>query len=161
MRALRGVLLLVLALALSAPVLAADFEVGRNAYDRGDYATALKEWKPLAEQGRAEAQAGLGVMYDLGDGVSQDYAAAARWYRLAAEQGDAKAQNNLGFLYEYGQGVARDQVKALMWYRLAVARFPPGKGRDAAVRNREIVERKMTPEQIAEAQRLAREWKPK
>ena len=96
-----------------------------------------------------------------GLGVPLDYTEAAKWVRLAAEQGHAGAQNNLGFMYDHGQGVARDQVKGLMWYSLAAARFPPGEDRDTAVRNREIVERKMTPEQITEAERLAREWKPK
>jgi hypothetical protein len=161
MRALRGVFVLVLALALSAHVLAADYQAGVDAAGRGDYVTALKEWRPLAEQGHAGAQFNLGTMYTNGLGVPLDYTEAAKWVRLAAEQGHAGAQNNLGFMYDHGQGVARDQVKGLMWYSLAAARFPPGEDRDTAVRNREIVERKMTPEQITEAERLAREWKPK
>jgi hypothetical protein len=161
MRALRGVVVLVLALALSAHVLAADYQAGVDAADRGDYAAALKEWRPLAERGHAGAQFNLGTMYTNGLGVPLDYTEAAKWVRLAAEQGHAGAQNNLGFMYDHGQGVARDQVKGLMWYSLAAARFPPGEDRDTAVRNREIVERKMTPAQVAEAQRLAKQWKPK
>ncbi len=79
MRALRGVVIFVLALALSGPVLAADPQAGKEAYNRGDYATALKEWRPLAEQGKADAQLGLGAMYALGQGVPQDYAEAIKW----------------------------------------------------------------------------------
>ena len=73
-----------------------DFDKGLTAAQSGDYATALREWTPLAEQGNAAAQTNLGVMYDNGQGVPQDYAAAVRWYRLAAEQGYAAAQSNLG-----------------------------------------------------------------
>ena len=99
MRAFRAAIVLVLALALPAPVLAADLETGGAAYDRGDYATALEEWRPLAEQGDADAQLGLGAMYFYGQGVPQDYAEAVKWYRLAAEQGQADAQIALGFMY--------------------------------------------------------------
>ena len=141
--------------------MAADFQTGLEAYKRGNYATALEEWRPLAEQGLARAQHDLGFMYDNGEGVAQDHSEAARWYRLAAEQGLAEAQNNLGVLYEDGESDTRDNVKALMWYSLAAARFPPGEDRDTAVRNRKIVATQMTPEQLAEAQRLASEWKPK
>ena len=79
----------------SAPAYA-DFEAGLEAYKRGDYETALREFKPLAEQGIAEAQFNLGVMYVTGQGVPQDNKEAAKWYRLAAEQGVAEAQFNLG-----------------------------------------------------------------
>ena len=75
---------------------AQDFDRGLAAAQSGDFATALKEWRPLAEQGDALAQYNLGAMYEFGDGVVQDYAEAVRWYRLAAEQGHAKAQYNLG-----------------------------------------------------------------
>ncbi len=123
--------------------------------------TALREWRPLAEQGNANAQFFLGVMYDKGQGVRQDLREAARWFRKAAEQGVAEAQSNLGFMYGYGEGVPQDYAQAYMWYDLAASRFPPGEGRDIAVKNRDIVAKKMTPAQISEAQKLAREWKPK
>ncbi len=90
MRALRTAVVLVLALALPAPVLAADFQAGVEAAKRGDLATALKEWRPLAEEGHAEAQRHLGIMYYTGSGVTQDYAEAEKWYRLSAEQGNAE-----------------------------------------------------------------------
>ncbi len=84
MRALRGVIVLVLALALAAPVLAADLEAGKEAYDRGDYATALNEWLPLAEQGNAVAQSSVAVIYAAGKGVPPDYVLAHMWLNLAA-----------------------------------------------------------------------------
>jgi hypothetical protein len=161
MRELRGVFILVLALVLSAPVLAADFQAGLEAYKRGEYATALEELRPLAELGLAEAQSMLGVRYENGEGVPQDYAEAVKWYRLAAEQGDAYAQLKLGVMYENGQGVAQDYVLAHMWFNLAAAYLPAGEIQDTAATNRLIIETSMTPAQVAEAQRLARQWKPK
>ena len=80
----------------------ADFQKGLTAYERGDYATALREWTPLAEQGVADAQYNLGVMYGNGKGVPKDYETAVKWYRLAAKQGNASAQFNLGVMYGKG-----------------------------------------------------------
>ena len=134
----------------------ADYQVAGDAYNRGDYNTALKEWRPLAEQGDADAQFNLGVMYDMGLGVPQDYQEAVRWYRRAAEQGNAGAQNNLGFMYGNAQGVPKDYVLAHMWLNLVAA-----KGLKDAGELRDFLEKDMTPAQLAEAQRLAREWKPK
>ncbi len=98
----------------------ADLKAGVEAYQRGDYATALKECRPLAEQGDAHAQNNLGVMYFLGKGVPEDFVRAHMWFNLAAAQGDELARIN------------RDRLTE-----------------------------QMTPVQLAEAQRLAREWKPK
>ncbi len=131
------------------------------AYQPGDYATALREWRPLAERGNAKAQFNLGVMYRIGEGVPQDDAEAARWYSKAAEQGDANAQNNLGVMYRIGLGVPQDYAHAHMWFNLAASKFPPGKNRDTAVKNRDKIAKRMTPAQISEAQKLAREWRPK
>ena len=97
----------------------ADSDKGKAAYERGDYATALKEWRPLAEEGDARAQTSLGFMYFKGHGVSQDYGEAVKWIRRAAEQGDAAAQFRLGFMYYDGQGVPQDYVEAMRWYRKA------------------------------------------
>ena len=83
---------------------AADFDAGVKATERGDYATALRIFRQLADQGDANAQNNLGVMYKEGLGVAQDYAEAVRWYRKAADQGDAGAQNNLGVMYAKGWG---------------------------------------------------------
>ncbi len=139
----------------------ADYWDGLIAYFSGDYATALQEFKPLAEQGHAVAQTFLGVMYEKGQGVPQDYAEALKWYRKAAEQGHPGGQLGLGHMYDEGRAVPQDYVQAHMWYNLATSRFAPGSDRDTAVKNRDIVAAKMTPAQTAEAQRLAREWKEK
>ncbi len=139
----------------------AGWDKGQAAYQRGDYATALREFRPLAEQGIAEAQFNLGLMYLNGDGVPQDYAEAVKWYRKAAEQGNADGQHNLGAMYGKGLNVPHDWVQAHMWFNLAVSRYPPGEDRDRAIKNRDIVAKVMTPAQISEAQKLAREWRPK
>ncbi len=211
----------------------AGFDEGEAAYDRGDYARAYKEFRPLAEQGDADSQFYLGVMYDFGRGVSQDYIQAMKWFRRAAERGDGEAQFELGWAYAEGQGVPQDYAGAVKWYRKAAEQgFPPAQrelgglyangqgmpqdhaeaikwyrkaaeqGDDAAQFElgwayangksvpqdfiqaymwfslaaaheddtyaedyagdfRDSLAEKMTPAQIGEAQRLAREWKPK
>ena len=170
----------------------ADYQAGMDANNRGDYATALREWRPLAEQGhavaqyslgllyangqgvpkddvqarqwyekaaaqgRADAQVNLGILYDYGRGVPQDFKKAVYWYRLSANQGNDLAQRQLGLLYERGDGVPQDYVQAYMWYSLGAAK---GAKRGAALRD--ALAKQMSPDQIAEAQQLAREWKPK
>ncbi len=148
-------LLAVVVVLVAAPA-CTDYEAGKEAYYRGDYDTALKEWRPLAEQGIARAQSNLGSMDEYGEGVPQDDEAAARWYRLAADQGYAIAQSNLGLMYEYGEGVPQDDVQARMWLNLAAAQ-----GHEKARQARDRLAEKMTPAQLADALRLAREWKPK
>ncbi len=150
----------VLLVVLAAPAWA-GLDEGVAAYALGDYATALREFRPLAEQGYAIAQNNLGVMYGKGQGVPQDYAAAVRWYRKAAEQGHAHAQFNLGGMYRNGHGVPQNYAHAHMWFNLAAAGSPPGLRRDMAATARDIVAELMTPAQIAEAQRRAREWRPR
>ena len=129
-----GLVALVLSLSLAAPVVAgpredalADHERRRSAnadalaaYDRGDYATALLLWRPLADQGHVSAQIYLGLMYDNGHGVPQDYAEAVKWYRKAADRGNGAAQFTLGTMYDNGHGVPQDYVEAVKWYRKAV-----------------------------------------
>ncbi len=95
-------------------------------------------------------------MYNKGQGVTQDYAEAIKWFRKAADQGNASAQYNLSVMYHFGQGVTQDYVQAHMWYSLAAAR-----GEKEASGWRDLLAEQMIPEQIAEAQRLARKWKPK
>ena len=180
---------LVVLIGLVAPAWA-GFDEGVAAYERGDYATAFREMKPLAEQGDAVAQFNLGNMYRTGRGVPQDYAEAERWYRRAVEQGNASAQFNLGVkyynslpqdyaeaakwfrkaanqgnadaqyhlgvIYDKGYDLPQDFVQAHMWYSLAEAQ-----GRTAAAWGRGRVAKRMTPAQIAVAQRRARGWKPK
>ena len=177
---------------------AGPYEDGASAYKRGDYATALRLWRPLAEQGDAYEQFSLGAMYDEGQGVPQNYAVAVEWfrkaadqglaqaqyklgvsyakgrgvsqddavavewYRKAAQQGHASAQFNLGVKYAKGKGVPQDYAAAHMWFNLAASRFPASEAtlRDKAVKIRETIAKRMTSAQIAEAQRMAREWKP-
>jgi TPR repeat protein len=124
---------------------------------------AMKWFRRAADQGDASARAYLGVMFAEGRGVPKDSEEAAKWYRLAADQGDPMAQYNLGLAYATGEGVEQDSVSAHMWFNLAAARFPASaaRSRSDAVKNREVVAGKMTPEQLAEAQKLAREWRPK
>ena len=97
----------------------ADYYKGFDAYQSGDYATALRELQPLAEQGDVNAQVFLGMMYDKGLGVLQDYKTAVKWWTLAAEQGNADAQYNLGQMYRIGDGVPQDYKTALNWYTLS------------------------------------------
>jgi TPR repeat protein len=204
---------------------AGAMEDGQAAYDRKDFAAALQQWRPLADQGDAAAQADLGYMYETGTGVERspadaidwyrkaadqgnayaqtklgvsyehgrgvrrDYAAAASWFRKAADQGSATAQYNLGFMYDIGIGVALARAEAANWYRKAAyqgfaaaeanlgALYARGygvpkdyvqayvwcalaaeQGDGYALENRNFIAKAMTPDQIAEAQRLARQW---
>jgi uncharacterized protein len=125
------------------------------AFDRQDYAAALQLCRPLAEQGDARAQTSLGGMYYNGQGVQRDFAEAAKWVRKAAEQGYASAEADLGIMYWNGQGVPQDVVAAYIWLNLAAAGGQPD-----AVRERDVAASQMTADEIAEAQRLEREWKP-
>ena len=116
--AIRGIAAALLLLAVTS-VAAADFDAGMRAYNRGDYASAFREFRALAEQGHASAQNNLGYMYDNGEGVPEDDRQAVFWYRKAAEQGNAEAQNNLGAMHATGEGVPEDDRQAVFWYRRA------------------------------------------
>jgi TPR repeat protein len=121
-----------------------------------DYVDSLKN---RAAQGEAKAQTILGLMYYEGRGVPQDYAEALKWFRLAAAQGDALAQHNLGLMYAKGYGVPQNHIEAHTWFTLAAASYTSKPNRDRAVAARDTEAARMTPAQIAEAQKLAREWK--
>jgi len=134
----------------------AQYRLG-NMYDDGkgvtqDYAEAVKWFRLTAAQGKAEAQTNLGVMYKDGQGVAQDYAEAVKWFRLAAVQGAGKAQTNLGVMYATGRGVAQDYVRAHMWFNLGAV-----SGYANAVSGRDLAAKRMTPQQIAQAQKMARD----
>jgi uncharacterized protein len=118
-------------------------------------------FRRAADQGNATAQFFLGTMYDEGRGVPQDYHESARWYQRAAEQGDGQAQYNLGLAYARGEGVEQNLVKAHMWFNLSASRLNEAPRRLAATKSRDQVAGEMSSEQIAEAQKLARDWKPK
>ena len=145
--------ILLLVALLAVPAYAQDFDKGLAAAERGNYATALQEWRPLAEQGHVEAQFNLGLMYSEGLDVPQDYAEAAKWFRAAAENGNVFAPVLLGRMYWAGLGVPRDYVQAHMWFDLAVAQ-----GRKEADDKREILVQRMTPADVLKAQSMAREW---
>ncbi|MBE0545775.1 MAG: SEL1-like repeat protein [Verrucomicrobia bacterium] len=146
---------------------AADQEVPRSqhvlagCYAKGkgvakDFIQAVKWYRKAAEQGYDEAQLSLGACYESGDGVPKDFIEAAKWYRKAANQGHASAQFLLGICCVQGKGVTIDFAESYKWFNLASAQ-----GDEDSKTALAIVERKMTPEQIAEAQRLARDFKPR
>jgi TPR repeat protein len=142
------------ALIAAVPALA-DFQTGLDAYQKGDYVGAAKEWRPLAEQGAPEAQFNLGLLYLDGHGVPQNPAEAANWFRRAAEQDYTQAQHNLGAMYGSGQGVKRDLIQAYKWLNLCAA-----KGNAGCVTQRDLIAKKLKPGQLGEAQRLSTEFKP-
>ena len=117
-------------------------------------AEKVKWFRLAADKGNADSQYDLGFLYQTGQAVSQNYAEAIKWYRLAADQGHASAQYNLGFMLTKGQGMPQDYVQAYLWFALSAA-----DGRRDALQNLDIIARRMTQTQIAEAQKLARDWK--
>ena len=157
-RLLPAIILIVSLFAHSLPALA-DFNSGAAAYSRGDYATALEEWRPLAEAGNLAAQFNLGLMHYNGKGVSQNFAEAAIWFGLAAEQGDAAAQINLGVMAYNGEGIEQDFAQAHFWFTLAARLFPAGPERDQASKNLAIAGGNLSAELIAENERKAEEWR--
>ena len=120
-----------------------------------DGTEAVRWWRKAAEQGDASAQEELATAYFWGDGVEQDHSEAAKWFLKAAEQGETFAQISLAFLYERGEGVRQDFALADMWLNLAA-----GQGQPVAKIELDRLASKMTSGQVAEAQRLARGWKP-
>lgn len=167
----------------------ADLELARRAYDQKDYATALKEFTLLADNGNADAQLMLGKMYMIGQGVPKDSQSALKWLKASAVQGNADAQFFVGAIYLLPQ---KDIGEGLKWLRLSAgqgmqdAQFLLGKAymrgseqlprdpvqggmwlRLAAKENKQFyldelqsAEQQMTPEQVAKAKALADEWKP-
>ena len=126
----------------------AQYEVATQYERNGNYTDAAKWYLKAALQGRSEAQAGLGKLFEDGLGVPQDNAKAAEWYRRAAEHdSDAQGRNELGMLYADGRGVRQDYVEAYKWFALAHA--------DTNLR---ILSAEISSEQIAEAQRRTAEW---
>ena len=130
----------------------ADFQKGVDAANRGDFATAIKEWTPLARQGDVVAQFNLGLTYHEGLAVPQDYKTAMKWYSLAAQQGNADACYNMGVMYYNGQGVSVDDLRAHMWFDLSASA-----GNEGAARNRDRIAETMTPSQKTQAKQLVQE----
>jgi TPR repeat protein len=138
----------------------ADYESATQAYGNGRYEEALTEFKRLAEQGDVKSIYYVGFFYHNGFGVPRDNAEAAKWFLKAAQQNDAQSQYYLGLLSTKGDGMPKDPVAAHMWYSLSVRNS--ANERDAAYTQREVnkLEKKMTPEQIAKAKEMAKNWKP-
>lgn len=136
--------------ACSSVVFADQFEDSIAAYDRGDYANAVRLLRPLAEQGNAQAQNALGALFYNGKGVVQNFQEAVKWYRSAATQGYASAQLNLGAMYYEGKGVPENFIRAYMWLSIAAA-----KGDADAARLRDVVSKYIIDKQIIEAQSMA------
>jgi TPR repeat protein len=118
-----------------------------------DYAEVARWFRRAHEQGDALAHFNLGHMYYRGQGVSQNYTEAVSWFRKAAEQGYAPAQTYLGLMYVLGWGVQQDDVQAHKWWSFAAT-----KGNKQAQKNLDNITQTITPAQLAEAQKLAREW---
>ena len=182
-------LVFIAALVLGGPAFAGPFEDGKAAFERGEAAVAFTIWKPLAEEGDVVAQLWLAQMYDLGRGAPKDFGQAALWYRRAADQGNVVAQHNLARMYEVGDGVKPSEYSltaAASWYRRAALQgYKPSQGnlgilyangrgvkRDYAEayywlllagseENRSALEKKVTPQDVAAAERRAREFQAK
>ncbi len=157
MKLLRLIVLAAL-LCVAGGTMAGQLEDAATAYGSGDYTTAVRLWRPLAEQGNAEAQNHLGVAYYWGRGVPADYAEAFTWFRLAAEQGLARAQGNLGTMYirrlDGASGdieqIFSNQLLAHMWFNLASA------GGSNHTEKRQELEARMLPENVIRAQSMAK-----
>ena len=135
----------------------AQYELGIM-YQNGEgvpqnYSKAVKWFRKAAEQGDSSAQYRLGLKYSVGHGVPQDYSEAVKWFRKSAEQGDAAAQLSLARIYDKGHGVQQNDILAYMWSNLAA-----GGGLERAKTQRDIIRQGMSKEQIAEAERLSKEW---
>ncbi|MFZ5522526.1 MAG: tetratricopeptide repeat protein [Pseudomonadota bacterium] len=185
---MRKAILMLLLAVVSIGAFAGDFDDGVAAYERKDYATALKIFRSFAAKNNPQAQYNLGIMYQEGQGVPQDYEEAIKWYRMATEQGEANAQSMLGVSHDKGQSVAQDYEDAIVWYRTVAeqgnasaqlnlgamyhlghgviqdnvrahmwSNLAAASGNADAVSNREFLASLMTSQQIAEAQRMARD----
>jgi uncharacterized protein len=173
---------------LGARAFAGELEDATAARERGDFAGALRLMRPLAEKGNATAQHNVGASYFSGEGVAKDVKEAEKWFRLAAAQGYAPAQSSLGLIklmskdyaealkwnqlaadqgyppsqvnlaimYFEGHGVARDPVRAHMWMHLAALQNAPN-----AAGFRDEIASKLSPAQLEQSLKLAKEWKPK
>ena len=127
-----------------------------------DSAAAQKWFTKSAEQGDADAQNDLAAMYQEGNGVPQNLPEAVKWYRQAAEHGNAGAQFNLGYMYGRGEGTPPNFIESYRWFALAAQAMAAtdSPNRDKAERNRDVLAERLTPEQLATAMKLVREWKP-
>jgi TPR repeat protein len=157
---------IVLFVSFTATAVAGPFEDAQETFNRGSESAAFELLLPLAEHGDVRAQELLGYMYFVGRGVHRDSAEAAKWYLAAANQGSYEAQREIGLLYMDGNGVPQDYIEAYKWCTIALAQQKKPEGLEILnpfwfIQTLNKFSAKMTPAQIAEAQKLAREWKPK
>jgi len=133
----------------------AELETARDLMEAGDYRAAYAELWPAARSGNAEAEELIGVMYAMGLGVERDDRRAFEWYLRSAMKGHPGAQSGVGWYYEVGRGVPSvDLVRAYLWYTLSAIGGDP----DAAISLEEMI-RKMSQQQITEAQKLIEDYK--
>jgi uncharacterized protein len=158
---LRATLAASLLLVVAGPGVAGPFDDAQAAFWAADKAEDYRLTRLAAEQGNAKAQYLLGLFYFDGQGVAQSYTEAAKWFRRAAEQGNDEAQFELAGAYFFGFGVPQDYIEAHKWANLAVSRGAEEITRQSHFTMLETIAERLTPEQIVEAQKLAREWKPK
>jgi TPR repeat protein len=182
----RVVLLVWVVICVVPQAIGADFQKGFDAVVKGDYTTALEEFKPLAEQGYTSAQYNLSLMYYKGEGVPQNYKKAVKWFRKAAEQGHTSAQYSLAWMFDRGKEVPQDYKEAVKWYTKAAEQghaeaqyslawmyydgegvpqnfvhcyvwnsLAAASGHKTAIINRVIVAKRLSSQQLAEAQQLA------
>ncbi len=154
----RVIVAIALMLAATGPA-RADYPAGVAAYEAGRYEEALAEFTPLVEQGHAESEFMMGVMYFYGKGVAQDPSRAAVWFFKAARQGNATAQLALGSLYIRGTGVSQDLVQAYKWLALAARSDVPTLAQQAIVL-RDDTARLLSADSLADAERMATEFEP-
>ena len=164
---LRTLALAALLLVTALPVSAGLKECSKAYYLDRNYRTAIRECKPLAEKGNADAQHIVGALHYFGMGVPKNDGEAAKWFRKAAMQGNGFSQFSLSLLYYRGKGVPRNLVKAYMWIKLAEENIRPiGEpnkrgGLTHLMKMRREFGRRMTPAEVAEAEEMAAKWKPK
>ena len=156
---MRHLLLALCLVAGLAGTTSADVKGGVKAYQRGDYETAMRELKPLAERDDVDAQYHLGEMYLRGRGVGQDFAAAAAWYTKAAEAGHPRAQETLGGLHAVGLGVPQDIGTAYFWL-ITAAIWDQGEIRRQAMQSLgEVARRLDQKEKSAIAKQATQQWR--
>ena len=154
MAMLKTISSIILLIALLFQVAAADVEKGRQLMEQSLFKEAMIEFLPAAQAGNADAEELIGVMYAMGLGVERDDRRAFEWYLRASMKAHPGAQSGVGWYYEVGRGVAKDLVRAYMWYVLSAIGGDP----DAAISQEEVI-KKMSREQIKEAQILIADYK--
>jgi hypothetical protein len=153
-------LLVVFGVLLALPRLLPSVENGATAYGRQDYATAFREFLPLANKGDATAQFFIGEMYRLGQGVKQDNGTAAKWHLKAAIEGNSNSQFTIGMMYAHGMGVEKDFIQAYKWCSLAIIRLSPWDDliRERASQTRAEILTVMPQSDVDKAKALVIEW---